>query len=273
MVVEKFQPKKEMEFSEANRRGLCIFSQFVLYRILAQCKLYSWILHENTYYRSMNRDIFESYGFSLSNEEAAAFSLFLRIFIEYNSHTNLSAIREEDAIVEKHFIDSLFGFEAILHSLSQKSQDWNPPLSLLDIWSGWGFPGIPLKIVLPELQVTLLDSVWKKVKAMNHFIESLWLKNIHAIQDRAENLAKNPEYGWRFDFVVSRATAYINDILTWARPFLSKNGIIILYKMPSDEEKRDREKIAKKLGLILIWEIPYVLDDKKRTIFLFKKGI
>lgn len=75
---------------------------------------------------------------------------------------------------------------------------------------------------MPELHVTLLDSVGKKVKAMNHFVEQLELKNITAIQERAEILAKNPLHAGKYDFVVSRATAYITEILTWARPFLAK---------------------------------------------------
>jgi 16S rRNA (guanine527-N7)-methyltransferase len=121
---------------------------------------------------------------------------------------------------------------------------------------------------MPELHVTLLDSVGKKVKAMNHFVEQLELKNITAIQERAEVLAKNPEHALKYDFVVSRATAYITDILTWARPFLAKGGKIILYKMPSDEERRDREKVLSKLGLVLEGELEYELGGKSRVIYV-----
>ncbi len=209
----------------------------------------------------MNTSLFTSHGFELSDEELSAFEKFLTLFIEYNSHTNLSAIRDEEGIVEKHFVDSLYG--AAIIGESEK-----PEKRVLDIGSGWGFPGIPLKIVMPELHVTLLDSVGKKVKAMNHFVEQLELKNITAIQERAEVLAKNPEHAGKYDFVVSRATAYITDILFWARPFLAKWGKIILYKMPSDEERRDREKILKKLWLILEGELEYELGGKKRVIYV-----
>ncbi len=95
--------------------------------------------------------------------------------------------------------------------------------------------------------MTLLDSVGKKVKAMNHFIQELELRDITAVQERAEVLAKNPDYSGKYDFVVSRATAYMTDILTWSAPFLKKNGKIILYKMHSLEEQSDGEKIARKL--------------------------
>lgn len=140
---------------------------------------------------------------------------------------------------------------------------------MLDIGSGGGFPGIPLKIVCPNLDVTLLDSVGKKTKAQNFFIENLGLSGISAINDRAENLAKNPDFNGKFDIIVSRATAYIDDILTWAKPFLVENGKILLYKMPSDEEKKSRQKICKKLGLTLEAEFEYFLAEKERIIYVF----
>ena len=104
---------------------------------------------------------------------------------------------------------------------------------------------------MPDIQITLLDSVGKKVKAMNHFVSELGLSEIIAVQERAEVLAKNPDHAAQYDFVVSRATAYMTDILTWATPFLSSRGRVILYKMPSVDEKKDIKKITKKLGLVL----------------------
>lgn len=213
----------------------------------------------------MDRSIFQQHGFELSPEEVEKFETFLALFLEYNSHTNLSAIRDEEGIIEKHFVDSLIGASIISEWLKSS----NVALRLLDIWSGGWFPGIPLKIVLPELNVTLLDSVGKKVKAMNYFVEQLWLEKIHAIQERAEILAKNNDYAQQFDFVVSRATAYITDILRWAKPFLRPNGKILLYKMPSDEEDRDRKKILKKLSLRAEWELFYELGSKERVIYVF----
>ena len=114
---------------------------------------------------------FLEHGFELAPAELEQFQKFLTLFIEYNSHTNLSAIRDEEGIIEKHFVDSLYGVQAIAIEDSDRKE-----YKLLDIGSGGGFPGIPLKIVMPELQVTLLDSVGKKVKAMNHFVENLGLE-------------------------------------------------------------------------------------------------
>ena len=206
------------------------------------------------------KNIFLQHNFDLSSEELEQFQKFLSLFMEYNSHTNLSAIRDEEGIIEKHFVDSLYGAAAVeLHG------------RVLDIGSGWGFPGIPLKIIAPDLQVTLLDSVGKKVKAMSHFIENLGLTGITAIQERAEVLAKNPEHKAQYDFVVSRATAYMTEILTWAEPFLTKSGKIILYKMPSEDEKKDILKITKKLNLVLEGEMEYELAGKDRIIYVFSR--
>ncbi len=154
----------------------------------------------------MNTELFTSHGFELSESELSQFEKFLELFIAYNSHTNLSAIRDEEGIVEKHFVDSLYGVSIIAESLpliggdgggtppSLPYKERNETIKLLDIGSGGGFPGIPLKLVMRELQVTLLDSVGKKVKAMNHFVTELGLTDIIAIQERAEILAKNPEH-------------------------------------------------------------------------------
>ncbi len=102
-----------------------------------------------------------------------------------------------------------------------------------------------------ELQVTLLDSVGKKVKAMNYFVEHLDLHGITAIQERAEVLAKDPNHAHQYDIVVSRATAYMSEILSWSVPFLAPHGKVILYKMPSEVEKNEIGKITKKLHLQL----------------------
>ena len=189
--------------------------------------------------------------------------------MEYNTHTNLSAIRDRKGIIEKHFIDSLYGV-SIIDEIIQFSK--NPTVRLLDIGSGGGFPGIPLKIVIPELDITLLDSVGKKVKAMNHFIENLGLEGINAIQDRAESLAKNPDHKGKYDIVVSRATAYITDILFWSAPFLTKNGRIILYKMPGEDERRDIGQACQKYRLKLTGELEYELAGKARIIYVFARA-
>lgn len=104
--------------------------------------------------------LFSEYNIELEPSEEAIFRKFLELFMEYNAHTNLSAIRTPEGVIEKHFIDSLMLGNFV--ELSGK---------VLDIGSGGGFPGIPLKILFPSVDFTLMDSVGKKVRAMNHFIE------------------------------------------------------------------------------------------------------
>jgi 16S rRNA (guanine527-N7)-methyltransferase len=213
--------------------------------------------------------LFTSHGFELSETELAQFEQFYTLFTEYNAHMNLSAIRDREGIIEKHFLDSLYGVSIIDEVLAHTKTS---PIRLLDIGSGGGFPGIPLKIVIPELDITLLDSVGKKVKAMNHFVEQLGLKGIEAIQDRAESLAKHPDHKGKYDIVVSRATAYITDILFWSAPFLTKNGRIILYKMPGEDERRDIGQACQKYRLKLTGELEYELAGKARIIYVFARA-
>ena len=205
--------------------------------------------------------IFTSYGITLSLSEEVLFQHFLTLFIAYNAHTNLSAIRDEEGIIVKHFIDSL----AVLRAVKLEGR-------ILDIGSGGGFPGIPLKLIQSWLDITLLDSIGKKVKAMNYFVQELGLQHISAIQERAEVLGKNRDYAGKYDFVVSRATAYMTDILPWSVPFLKKNGKIILYKIYSEEEQKDGEQIAKKLWLILEKVHQYELSGQTRCLYIFQKN-
>jgi len=204
--------------------------------------------------------LFSSYNWTLSISEEVLFQKFLTLFIAYNSHTNLSAIRDEEGIIVKHFIDSL----AVLRAVPLEGR-------ILDIWSGGWFPGIPLKIIQPLLKMTLLDSVGRKVKAMNSFIQDLELQHISAIQERAEILAKDRNYAGKYDYVISRATAYMSDILPWSVPFLKKHGKIILYKIYSEEEQKDGEQMAKKLWLILEKVHQYELAGQTRCLYVFAK--
>lgn len=210
---------------------------------------------------SLIPSIFSSYNISLPPAEEALFARFLMLFQEYNAHTNLSAIRDEAGIIEKHFADSLI--------LDRYASVYG---RVLDIGSGGGFPGIPLAIAHPNAQFVTLDSVGKKVKAMNHFISELGLQNIRSIQGRAEEIARLPEYRGKFDFVLSRATAYLPQILEWSAPFLADTGMIVLYKLPSSEELSDGRKIMQRLGLYLERSEKYTLAGQERILLFFAKG-
>ena len=141
----------------------------------------------------------------------------------------------------------------------------------MDIGTGGGFPGIPLKILAPDLDVTLLDSVGKKTKACEHFIRALGLSGIRAIHGRAEEIAKQNGYRKQFDVVVSRATAYLPSILSWAEPFLKERGMLVLYKSPSPEEMADGAPTLRKLRLHLARTHEYVLADQTRKLLIYER--
>jgi 16S rRNA G527 N7-methylase RsmG len=128
------------------------------------------------------------------------------------------------------------------------------------------------------MAITLLDSVGKKVKAMNYFVDELHMntsektKRIYAIQERAEILGKDYTYRGGYDIVTSRATAYVTDILFWATPFLVSGGYILLYKTPSIEEAKDMKTAAKKYHLSLEKIYRYTLCGQERQIYIFRKN-
>lgn len=206
----------------------------------------------------MVSEVFSRFGIEASSDQTALFERFADLFLEYNAHTNLSAIRDREGVVTKHFADSavLVNFE----SLSGR---------ILDIGTGGGFPGIPLKILRPDLDVTLLDSVSKKTKACDHFVRELGLSGVRSVWGRAEEVVKAPGMAAGFDAVVSRATAYMPQILAWAAPFVRVGGSVVLYKLPSEEELSDGLPAAKKLGFELVREHRYSLSEQERRIFVF----
>ncbi len=204
---------------------------------------------------------FKNYDLEISQSEAQKFSEFLKIFTETNAQINLSAIRDEEWIIEKHFIDSI-----ILKKFC--SIEWK----VLDLWTWWGFPWIPLKIVDENnTEFTLIDSIWKKVKVVNEFIGKLDLKNIKAIQARAEELWQNKEYRWQYNMVVSRATAYLPTLLEYTIPLLSVWWIFVSYKLDNDAEIAEAKKALHVLDAEIIAIKKYELAWQKRAFLFIQK--
>lgn len=208
------------------------------------------------------QELLKKYELELTQDQIELFEKFLKIFIETNSQINLSAIRDEAWIIEKHFIDSILLTKFC--SIEGK---------ILDLWTGWGFPGIPLKIIdKNNSEFTLVDSIGKKVKVVNTFIETLWLQNIKAIQARAEELWHNPAYRWQYNMVVSRATAYLPTLLEYTIPLLKVWGIFVSYKLDNEDEIHEAEKALRFLNAEIIEIKNYELAGQKR-IFLFIQKI
>lgn len=203
---------------------------------------------------------FEKYKLNISESELKLFEQFLCLFKEKNSVLNLSAIRDEIWIVEKHFVDSIFLNNFI--NLSWK---------VLDIWTWWGFPGIPLAIINPEAEFILLDSTRKKIDSVNEFAKNLNLENCSWIWWRAEELSSKMEYYQKFDSIVSRATAYLPKIIEWSYPFLKDNWKMYIYKLQNAEEIQDWRKILSKMNLKISNIFHYEIDSQQRIILEISK--
>ncbi len=217
--------------------------------------------------------LFKKYKIELSPKELKKFEFFLEIFKEKNSHINLSAIREDKEIIEKHFIDSI-----MLNVFLELK--WN----IADLGTGWWFPLIPLAIVNKNLQFTWIDSVWKKIKAIDSFIKDLKLKNVKTINSRAEDLWQNLKYRESFDFITSRAVSYFPTLLEYTLPLIKMWWIFVAYKLDNKNKINSKGKkydlnqelkSAKKALTKLWWKIlkikNYNLAQQNRTIVLIEK--
>ena len=174
-------------------------------------------------------------GIVLSDMQLQQFLTYYEMLIEKNKVMNLTAITEFVEVVEKHFLDSL--------SLA-RFVDLQGSLSLMDMGTGAGFPGIPLKIVFPELQITLADSLNKRVLFLEEVISELELKNVVAIHGRAEELARKKEYREGFDYCVSRAVANLSTLSEYCLPFVKIGGKFISYKSGECENEVAAAKSA-----------------------------
>lgn len=201
----------------------------------------------------------------LSEKQLEQFVLYYQMLVEKNKVMNLTAITEWDEVVLKHFVDSL----AINYYYDLNNQ------KVVDIGTGAGFPGIPLKIAFPELEVVLVDSLNKRVKFLNEIIEALGLEKISAVHGRAEDVGRNPEYREKFDLCVSRAVAQLSTLTEYCLPLVKINGCFISYKAGNMEEELEKSKNAIfKLGGKLERIEPFELPETEihRNFVVIKKS-
>ncbi len=189
------------------------------------------------------------------------FVKYYNLLIEGNKICNLTAITDEDGVVEKHFYDSIFPQKYF--SLNAK---------VLDIGAGAGFPSIPLKLVRDDLTFTLLDSLNKRINFLNNTIQSLNLKNIEAIHGRAEDFAKLSDYREKFDITTARAVANLKVLSEYCLPFVKVGGQFIAYKSGScDEEINEAKQIICELGGKISKVIDYNIGENCRKLVIIEK--
>ena len=182
----------------------------------------------------------ENLGITLSDRQIEQFMIYYEYLIEKNKVMNLTGITEFKEVMIKHFVDSLAVVKAV---------DMEKINSLLDLGTGAGFQGIPLKIVFPEIKMVLLDSLNKRIKFLNKVIDKCRLENISAIHGRAEDLARNKEYRESFDLCVSRAVANLSSLSEYCIPYVKEGGLFISYKSGNiDIELNNAERAIRLLG-------------------------
>lgn len=207
----------------------------------------------------------EAIGVELNDTQIGQFLKYYEILVEWNSFMNLTGITEYEEVIQKHFVDSLALCKAI---------NVNEAESLIDIGTGAGFPGIPLKIAYPHLQVTLLDSLQKRIKFLNEVVSQLGLNGVETIHGRAEDFAKPSMKRESYDLCVSRAVANLASLSEYCLPYVKVGGYFIPYKSGKIEEEMDSSKKAVfLLGGKIEEEVKFMLpeSDISRSLIKIKK--
>ncbi len=205
------------------------------------------------------------YGISLDEKQKQQFVRYYELLTKWNKVMNLTGITEFEEVLLKHFADSL--------SIA-KCMDMTRISSCIDVGTGAGFPGIPLKIAFPHLKITLLDSLNKRLKFLDQVIEELGLERIETVHGRAEDGARKAEYREQYDLSVSRAVSRLASLCEYCMPYVREGGYFVSYKSgKAAEEIAEAGKAIQVLGGKVIKEDDFCLPDTlmERTLVVIKK--
>ena len=209
--------------------------------------------------------ILEKWEIPFSSEQQKQFVTYYEMLVEKNKVMNLTAITEFDEVLDKHFLDSI---------ALARYVDLTTSISLIDLGTGAGFPGMPLKIMFPNLKVTLADSLNKRIVFLDEVIGELGLTDIQTVHARAEDLAHNSDYREQYDYCVSRAVANLSSLSEYCLPFVRIGGSFISYKSGEiEEELAAAKKAIFLLGGQFDQVIPFQLEgtDLSRSFVLINK--
>lgn len=205
----------------------------------------------------------KSIQIELSEKQLEQFRIYFEMLVEKNKVMNLTGITQWDEVLEKHFLDSISLIRAI---------DLNHKLTVMDMGTGAGFPGLPLKIAFPKLEVTLADSLNKRVNFLQEVIDELKLEGIEAIHGRAEDLARDKKYREQFDLSVSRAVANLSTLSEYCLPFVRIGGQFISYKSGEcDEEVAASKSAVFLLGGKIASVVKFELGESGRSFIVIDK--
>ena len=205
------------------------------------------------------------FNIELTELQVNQFNKYYELLIDWNQKINLTAITEKDEVWKKHFEDSVSIINAI---------DLNKIESIIDVGTGAGFPGIPIKILFPHIKLTLLDSLNKRINFLNIVIDELGLENVYTIHGRAEDIGRDKDYREKFDVCVSRAVANLATLSEICIPFVKINGLFISYKAEKAEEELVAAKNAISLlssGKVDIVDIKLSETDYSRKLIVIDK--
>ncbi|MBR3054733.1 MAG: 16S rRNA (guanine(527)-N(7))-methyltransferase RsmG [Streptococcus sp.] len=207
------------------------------------------------------------HGITLTDKQKKQFETYFRLLVEWNEKINLTAITDKEEVYLKHFYDSI---APILQGYID-----NSPLSILDIGAGAGFPSIPMKILYPEIDITIIDSLNKRINFLNILANELELSGVHFFHGRAEDFGQDKVFRAKFDIVTARAVARMQVLAELTIPFLKINGRLIALKAAAAEEELiSAEKALKTLFSQVTVNKNYKLpngDDRNITIVSKKK--
>ena len=207
----------------------------------------------------------QAFGVTLTDKQIEQFEKYYELLVEWNKVMNLTGITEFDEVMQKHFVDSV---------AAAKYAEMEKVNRLIDVGIGAGFPGIPLKIVYPHIQVTLLDSLNKRIKFLEEVVDNLGLTGIETVHGRAEDAAKKAEYREQFDLSVSRAVANLASLTEYCLPFVKVGGKFVSYKSVSVDEEITQSKkavyvLGGEIGKVEKFNLPE--SDMERSLVIIEK--